>query len=66
MFSFNHLESLSPEEVHVEIIFLEAETDVLIRRFRETRRRHPLGNEIRILACGGRRTGINGSYSQNC
>ena len=47
---FHHLESLSPEEVHVEIIFLEAETDVLIRRFRETRRRHPLGNEIRILA----------------
>lgn len=30
----------------VEILFLEADTDVLIRRFKETRRPHPLGGEI--------------------
>lgn len=30
----------------VEILFLEAESDVLIRRFKETRRPHPLGGEI--------------------
>ena len=30
---------------HVEIIFLEAEKDVLIRRFKETRRPHPLLSE---------------------
>lgn len=28
---------------HVEILFLEAPTDVLLRRFSETRRRHPMG-----------------------
>lgn len=30
----------------LEVIFLEAENDVLIRRFRETRRPHPLGGDI--------------------
>ncbi len=30
----------------VEILFLEAEADVLVRRFKETRRPHPLGGEI--------------------
>jgi UPF0042 nucleotide-binding protein len=30
----------------VEILFLEAETDVLIRRFKETRRPHPLGGDL--------------------
>lgn len=30
----------------VEILFLEADTDVLVRRFKETRRPHPLGGEI--------------------
>lgn len=28
---------------HVEILFLEAPTDVLVRRYSETRRRHPMG-----------------------
>lgn len=28
---------------NIEVVFLEAETDVLIRRFKETRRPHPLG-----------------------
>lgn len=30
----------------VEILFLEADTDILIRRFKETRRPHPLAGEI--------------------
>ncbi len=30
----------------VEILFLEADTDILIRRFKETRRPHPLGGEM--------------------
>lgn len=30
----------------IEILFLEAESEVLIRRFKETRRPHPLGGEI--------------------
>lgn len=36
-------------KVDLEIIFLEAGTDVLLKRYRETRRRHPLGNKLRIL-----------------
>jgi UPF0042 nucleotide-binding protein len=31
---------------HTEILFLEAEEDVLLRRFKETRRPHPLGEDI--------------------
>lgn len=46
---FQNLEALSPEDVKTEIVFLEAETEVLMQRFRETRRRHPLGNHLRIL-----------------
>lgn len=30
----------------IEVLFLEAQTDVLIRRFRETRRPHPLGGNL--------------------
>lgn len=30
----------------IEVLFLEAQTDVLIRRFRETRRPHPLGGSL--------------------
>ena len=30
----------------LEVLFLEAETDVLIRRFKETRRPHPLGGKL--------------------
>jgi UPF0042 nucleotide-binding protein len=30
----------------IEILFLEADTDVLIRRFKETRRPHPLGGDL--------------------
>ncbi len=33
-------------DYRLEVIFLEAENDVLIRRFRETRRPHPLGGDI--------------------
>ncbi len=34
------------ERYRLEIIFLEAETQVLIRRFKETRRPHPLGGDL--------------------
>jgi UPF0042 nucleotide-binding protein len=34
------------EKYHVEIIFLEAENDVLLRRYKETRRPHPLGGNV--------------------
>jgi len=31
---------------HMEILFLEAEREILVRRFKETRRPHPLGGNI--------------------
>ena len=34
------------KKYHTEILFLEAERDVLVRRFKETRRPHPLGGII--------------------
>jgi UPF0042 nucleotide-binding protein len=36
--------------IHCEIIFLEAQDDTLIRRYSETRRKHPLSDEERPLA----------------
>src|SRR5690606_40227910 len=32
-------------EVHTEVLYLDADDDTLIKRFSETRRRHPLSNE---------------------
>lgn len=46
---FHNIELLSSEAVNVEIIYLEAEKNVLLKRFHETRRRHPLGSDIRLL-----------------
>ncbi len=34
------------KKCRIEIMFLEAETEVLIRRFKETRRPHPLGGKL--------------------
>jgi UPF0042 nucleotide-binding protein len=42
----NHVLNNLRKKYHVEIIFLEAENDVLLRRYKETRRPHPLGGNI--------------------
>ena len=39
------LEQLRHEGVGVEVVFLDASTDALVRRFSETRRPHPLSSE---------------------
>ncbi len=39
------LRSLQKQSVHCEIIFLHADTDILLKRYRETRRVHPLRSE---------------------
>lgn len=39
---FDALQELEGRRVEYEILFLEAEDEVLIRRFKETRRRHPV------------------------
>lgn len=39
------LDQLPPDQIECEVIFLDADTRTLIKRFSETRRRHPLGSE---------------------
>ncbi len=45
---FNHLfealQEMEGNEINYEILFLEASDEVLLSRFKETRRRHPLSN----------------------
>jgi len=43
------LEELERRGFAYEILFLEASDEVLVRRFKETRRRHPLAHEGRVL-----------------
>lgn len=46
--SYQHLPALVVdlrERLHVRLLFLEAKTETLVRRFSETRRRHPLSND---------------------
>jgi UPF0042 nucleotide-binding protein len=40
------LQQLRSEGIHVEVVFLDASTDALVRRFSETRRPHPLSGEL--------------------
>lgn len=47
---FSNINRFGEEDVKAEIIFLEASKEVLLKRFHETRRRHPLGSDIRILS----------------
>lgn len=46
---FNALAQLEAMGFSYEILFLEASDEVLVRRFKESRRRHPLGEEMGIL-----------------
>lgn len=43
------LRELQDIQVHYEILFLEASDEVLVRRFKESRRRHPLATDDRLL-----------------
>ena len=36
------------KQLHTTVLFLEADDDVLLRRFSETRRPHPLGKEATV------------------
>lgn len=44
----NTLESLKEKQVKYEILFLDAEDEVLIKRYKETRRNHPLAGGERV------------------
>lgn len=38
----NHLETLRSRGVHIKSLFLDSDTETLVRRYSETRRKHPL------------------------
>ena len=40
------LQQLRDEGVAIQVVFLDSSTDALVRRFSETRRRHPLSDEL--------------------
>ncbi len=44
--SISDVLSILRDKYRTEILFLEAEKDILVRRFKETRRPHPLGGSI--------------------
>jgi UPF0042 nucleotide-binding protein len=45
-----HIQQLRSGHTEVRVLFLESSTDTLVKRYSETRRRHPLSNDIRTLA----------------
>lgn len=46
---FQVLEELEQRKFHYEILFLEASNETLVRRYKESRRRHPLALQGRLL-----------------
>jgi len=48
--SFGEVMDSLPEEVSTEILFLDAQESALIKRFSETRRKHPLSSDTTPLA----------------
>ncbi len=44
-----HLEALKQQGLDVHLLFLDAQTDTLVKRFSETRRLHPLNDGVRTL-----------------
>jgi len=46
---FSALEELSKMNISYEILFLEASNEILIKRFSETRRKHPLGARMLLI-----------------
>ena len=43
------LQQIKQQDVDVHVLFLDAQTDMLVKRFSETRRLHPLSNGVRTL-----------------
>jgi UPF0042 nucleotide-binding protein len=45
-----YIEHLKTIKTEVSVLFLDSNTETLVKRFSETRRRHPLSNDTRTLA----------------
>ena len=48
--SFGEIVGTLPKSVHTEVLYLDAQDSALIKRFSETRRRHPLSSDTTPLA----------------
>lgn len=46
----NAIEQLKSQGMNVQVLFLESNVETLVKRFSESRRRHPLSNEVSTLA----------------
>jgi len=46
---FLSLKNLKEKKIPYKIVFLEASNEVLLKRFKETRRKHPLATQSRVL-----------------
>ncbi|MEZ0232552.1 MAG: RNase adapter RapZ [Methylophilaceae bacterium] len=45
-----NIETLKAQGIHVQLLFLDSNNETLVKRFSETRRRHPLSNDSTTLA----------------
>lgn len=45
-----HIASLKSRDISTEVIYLEASVEILVKRFSETRRKHPLSSDTKTLA----------------
>ena len=43
---FGVLDELKEDEINYKILFIDADNDVIMRRYQETRRKHPLADEF--------------------
>lgn len=46
----NHVDGLRKEHIHTKLVFLESDVETLVKRFSETRRKHPLSQKNQTLA----------------
>jgi len=46
---FNEIENIQKDGYNVDVVFLDAKDEILVKRYKETRRKHPLAGEGRIL-----------------
>lgn len=46
----DHVDGLRKEHIHTKLVFLESDVETLVKRFSETRRKHPLSQKNQTLA----------------
>lgn len=46
----DHVDDLRKEQIHTKLVFFESDVETLVKRFSETRRKHPLSQQNQTLA----------------